>query len=42
MKDWLTMTPPDTTNSPFAGFRETIPVQLTTDAWVEDGHGVNP
>ncbi|KAJ7195267.1 kinase-like domain-containing protein [Mycena rebaudengoi] len=42
VRDYLTMTPPDTTKSPFAGFRETIPVQLTTDAWVEDGHGVNP
>jgi hypothetical protein len=38
MKDWLTMTPPDITKSPFTGYRETIPVQLTTDAWVEDGH----
>ncbi|KAJ7820680.1 hypothetical protein B0H13DRAFT_1738381 [Mycena leptocephala] len=36
VRDWLTMTPPDTTKSPFTEFRETIPVQLTTDAWVED------
>ncbi|KAJ7282419.1 kinase-like domain-containing protein, partial [Mycena rebaudengoi] len=38
VRDWLTMTPPDITKSPFTGYRETIPVQLTTDAWVEDGH----
>ncbi|KAF7339029.1 Kinase-like protein [Mycena venus] len=42
VRDWLMMTAPDVTKSPFAGFREAIPVQLTTDAWVEDGDRVNP
>ncbi|KAF7362595.1 hypothetical protein MVEN_00608300 [Mycena venus] len=33
----LTVTPPDTKNSPFVGIREVITVRLTTYAWVEDG-----
>ncbi|KAJ7810261.1 hypothetical protein B0H13DRAFT_1667560, partial [Mycena leptocephala] len=32
--DWLTVTPPDATKSPFVGIRKAIPVQLTTDPWM--------
>ncbi|KAJ6532956.1 hypothetical protein B0H19DRAFT_965393 [Mycena capillaripes] len=36
----LTVAPPEGTKAPFVGIREVIPVQLTTDAWSEDGRGV--
>ncbi|KAK7054184.1 hypothetical protein R3P38DRAFT_2500189 [Favolaschia claudopus] len=36
----FTVTPADVTKATFTGIRAMIPVQLTTDPWIEDGRGI--